>query len=116
MREFDRESGGLSALSLAERLGRRRFMGKLAMGAMGLATALAGLPQTAEATVSVLCCSLCRSSTTCSGVCCWSWVCCGAPGTRAIRCKECYNSSSACTGTCNTHIVCSQASATQAIC
>ena len=99
-------------LSLVERTGRRGFIGKLAMAAMGLASALAGLPQTAEATaglVSVGCCTLCHGSSSCTGRCCWSWGCCGASGTFAQICKECYTTASCagdgCPSKCSQRIV-----------
>jgi hypothetical protein len=86
-----------SVLSLADRMGRRGFMRKLSVAAVGLATALAGLPQTARAAAAPFaagCCSLCSNSTNCSGRCCWSWGCCGARGTLARICKECYSAAS----------------------
>ncbi len=86
-------------LSLAERMGRRGFMGKLVVASMGLASALAGLPQTAFACVPTGCCCLCHSSTGgCTGHCCWTWACCG--NHHVQRCKECYSSSQACSGGC----------------
>jgi hypothetical protein len=101
--------------SLVERLGRRGFMGKLALGAMGLAGALAGLPQVARATgtVTVACCGLCNSSTSCTGTCCWSWTCCGGAGTNVRVCKECYRTSS-CGPACPSK--CSQVIVTHALC
>ena len=103
-------------LSTAEKIGRRSFMQKLVMGAMGLATALVGMPQKAEALVNAACCTLCKSSTSCSGVCCWTWGCCyAADHDRFFNCKECYSSSANCTGGC-TGVVCSQAVRTQFIC
>jgi hypothetical protein len=92
----DSEEGSV-VLSLADRVGRRGFMAKLTMGAMGLATALAGLPQNVEAEAGLVaagCCTLCHSSTSCTGRCCWSWSCCGASGTMMRVCKECYNTTS----------------------
>lgn len=103
-------------LSTAAKLGRRSFMRKLVMGAMGLATALVGLPQKAEALVTVACCHLCKSSTNCSGACCWTWGCCyAADHDRFYNCKECYSAGAACDGSCN-GVVCSQAMRTQFIC
>jgi hypothetical protein len=111
-RDVDRSS---TPFSLAERLGRRGFIATLAAGAMGLASALAGLPQAAQAagTILVNCCGLCNSSTSCTGRCCWSWTCCGASGAHMRVCKECYNTNS-CGPTCPSH--CSQAITTRVVC
>jgi hypothetical protein len=113
------ETGGDEplAFSTAEKLGRRSFMQKLVMGAMGLATALVGLPQKAEALVSVACCVLCKSSTGgCTGACCWTWGCCyAADNDRFYNCKECYSAGAACNGSCS-GVVCSQAMRTQLLC
>lgn len=99
-----------SVLSLVERMGRRGFMRKLSLAAVGLATALAGLPHTALAapTVAAGCCNLCHSSTSCSGRCCWSWGCCGARGTFARICKECYSATSCASDGCANGWRCSQ--------
>ena len=105
------------SLSLAARLGRRGFVSKLAMGAMGLAGALAGLPaKTAQASGGLVqfgCCTLCRNPTSCSGRCCWQWGCCSGRGFLALICKECYSSRtcgptcpSSCSAVINTHIRC----------
>jgi len=104
--------------SIAERMGRRGFVAKLSMGAMGLATALAGLPQAALAadgapTVRAGCCNLCHSSTAgCTGRCCWTWACCVVGG-HLQRCKECYSSAS-CSGGCPSK--CSQQTVSPQIC
>jgi len=103
------------AVKLAERLGRRRFMGTMAAAAVSLAAALAGRPLQAEATVTVGCCHLCKSPTTCTGACCWTWECC-AGDLHVWFCKECYSSSSGCTGSCTSTIKCSQATHTGNIC
>jgi hypothetical protein len=116
--EFDEKEAPeeTTVLSVAERLGRRSFIRKLTLGAMGLAAALVGLPQKAEALVSIACCTLCKSSTGCSGACCWTWGCCFAGDhDRYYNCKECYSSTAACNGSC-TGVVCSQAIRTQALC
>jgi hypothetical protein len=106
-----------SVLSVVERMGRRGFMGKLAMAAMGLATALAGLPQTAEATAGTIpvgCCNLCHNSTGgCSGHCCWTWACC-RPGQHLQRCKECYSPQQRCSGDCPS--ICSTQTVSPLIC
>lgn len=106
-----------TVFEVAERLGRRGFLRKLTMGAVGLATALVGLgPKSAEAIVQRACCFLCLSPSSCSGACCWQWSCCYEPDqNRAYFCKECYSSSSFCNGGC-TGVVCSQAIRTQFIC
>jgi hypothetical protein len=106
-----------TVLSVAERLGRRSFMRKLTLGAMGLVAALVGLPQKAEALVQFGCCFLCRNSTlNCSGACCWTWGCCNAADqNRFYRCKECYSAGAACDGSCN-GVVCSQGMRTGFIC
>jgi hypothetical protein len=106
MNEVD-ETKEPQALAIAEKLGRRSFLQKLVLGAMGLATALVGLPQKAEALVQVACCVLCKSPTSCSGVCCWTWGCCYTDN-RFRRCRECYSSTANCNGGC-TGVVCSQA-------
>ena len=111
-----RTSGGSPALSLAERMGRRGFIGKLAVAAIGLATALSGRPQSVQAVaglVSVACCSLCHGSSSCTGRCCWTWTCCGASGTKMHLCKECYSTAS-CGPTCPSN--CSQAIGTNVVC
>ncbi len=98
-------------LSLVERMGRRGFIRKLSVAAMGVATAIAGLPQTAQAAVSLVnagCCTLCAGSTSCSGRCCWSWGCCGARGTLARICKECYSATSCAGDGCGNGWRCSQ--------
>ena len=62
----DGDGRPLATLSLAERLGSRGFMRKLAMGATGLAGALAGLPKTALAvagTVPYEGCNVCNNPT-----------------------------------------------------
>ena len=113
---MSRDGDRSPALSLVERMGRRGFMGKLAVAAMGLATALAGLPQSAQAvagTVLASCCDLCNGSTSCTGRCCWSWTCCGSGVTHVHVCKECYNASS-CGPTCPSR--CSQAITTRVAC
>jgi hypothetical protein len=106
-----------AAFSPAAKLGRRSFMQKLVMGAMGLATALVGLPQKAEALVQFGCCFLCKSSnSSCTGACCWTWGCCNASDQdRFYRCKECYSAGFACDGSCN-GVVCSQGTRTQLLC
>jgi hypothetical protein len=91
-------------------------MAKLAVGAMALAGAIAGLPQAALAatgTIPVGCCNLCQSSTGgCSGRCCWTWACCNV-GTHLQHCKECYSTSS-CGPTCPSR--CSQQTVSPLIC
>ena len=107
------ERGEPTVLAAAEKLGRRGFIQKLVMAAMGLATAFIGLPQKAEALVQVACCTLCLNPTAgCSGVCCWTWGCCS---TRFWQCKECYSASGSCKGNC-TGVVCSQAIQTLFFC
>jgi hypothetical protein len=102
-------------LSTAEKLERRGFLRKLIMGATGLAAALIGMPQKAEALVHVACCWLCNSSTSCTGTCCWTWGCCHAgDNDRFYYCKECYTASQSCSGGCPAK--CSQAIRTQFIC
>lgn len=103
-------------LSLAETLGRRRFIATAIRAAAAFAAAIAGVSQNvqqAAATVTFVCCNLCHSSTSCTGVCCWTWGCC-APTGRFVTCKECYSSQSACTGGCPSK--CSHGAVTQALC
>lgn len=116
------EAGELDAternllLRLGGKMGRRGFLGKLALGSVGFLGVLMGISRKAEALVNVACCTLCKSSTGCSGVCCWQWACCNSSsGFRAYFCKECYNTQSACTGGC-TGVKCSQAVRTQILC
>lgn len=105
-----------SPLSAVEDMGRRGFLQKMVMAAMALATAFVGAPQKAEALVTFGCCALCKSSTSCTGACCWTWGCCHAGDQdRFYRCKECYSASAACNGSC-TGVVCSQGTRTQLIC
>lgn len=103
------------ALQVAEQLGRRRFLGGMAAAAVSLAAALAGRPLQAEALVNVACCTLCKSNSSCSGACCWTWECC-ASDLHVWFCKECYSSTSGCTGGCSSTIKCSQATHTGNIC
>ena len=89
-------------LSLAETLGRRRFMGMAVRAAASLAAAIVGVSQTVQpvsALVNTLGCTLCHNSTSCTGVCCWSWTACTSTG-HVSTCKECYSSRAACTGNC----------------
>ena len=102
-------------LRAGDKMGRRGFLGKLGLGAVGFLGVLMGLGQKAEALVSVACCTLCKSSTGCSGTCCWQWACCNPPDSRGYFCKECYFSQSNCNGGC-TGVKCSQAVRTQLLC
>jgi len=107
-----------NVLSLAERMGRRGFITKLALGAVSLTAALMGQTQAVHAagSVAVGCCSLCRSSTSgCTGACCWSWTCCSGSGTAMQVCKECYTVSS-CSGDGCSSNRCSQMIVTHARC
>ncbi|HEY4027748.1 MAG TPA: hypothetical protein VGO86_15080 [Candidatus Dormibacteraeota bacterium] len=107
-----------NVLSLAERLGRRGFIAKLALAAVSVTTALVGQAQAVHAVGTLVagCCSLCRTSTSgCTGQCCWSWTCCGASGTNMQVCKECYTVSS-CAGDGCTNNRCSEMIVTHARC
>ena len=110
------EKDEMTLATTFEKLGRRGFLRKLSMAAVGLATALVGLPQKAEALVHVGCCWLCKGSQSCSGACCWTWGCCDAdPQSRFWRCTECYSAGAACNGSC-TGVVCSNATRTGFLC
>lgn len=77
---------------LGERLGRRSFLGKLALGTVGGALALMGFPQQVGATVPTYCCNLCQgSSYPCisrGDGCVWCWTC--GYGGLTYRCCERY--------------------------
>ena len=98
-------------LSLAETLGRRRFMGMAVRAAGGLAAAIVGVSQAVREAgavsglVNTLGCSLCNNSTSCTGTCCWSWSGCTSTG-HVSTCKECYTTRT-CGPTCPSK--CSQA-------
>jgi hypothetical protein len=111
--EFRRPDG--APLSLAEKLGRRGFFGKMAMGALSLAGALVGLSQVVPAHAAG-CCTLCSNSTSCSGRCCWSWGCCPGRGSFTNLCKECYSAASCAGDGCGNGWRCSQMVVTSVRC
>jgi hypothetical protein len=91
-------------LSLAETLGRRRFMGLAVRAAGGLAAAIVGVSRTvqqaaAAPTFNVDGCHLCAAPSNCACNCSWSWAAC-SPGGQVFSCKECYANGSGCNGGC----------------
>ncbi len=87
---------------------RRGFLGRSAAAAAALVAGVFGLSTPAQALVPFGCCTLCVSSSTCSGCACtWSWVCCvGTAQCPCYSCKECYRPGNACNGSC-TGVYCS---------
>jgi hypothetical protein len=104
-------------LSLAETLGRRRFMGVAVRAAGALAAAIVGVSQTVQqaAAYSVDGCNLCAAPSSCACNCSWSWTAC-SPGGQVFSCKECYATSSGCNGGCGGSWRCSVLVAHQARC
>jgi hypothetical protein len=95
--------------SIARPLERRKALGRLTLGAFGIAMGLLGLSKEAEA-VTYKCCQLCYSpSGSCSGcTCTWCWWCYHPPSQGQYQCCECYWSGTFCNGSCN-HVYCSYA-------
>lgn len=81
-------------------INRRRFLTRIAAGAISTAFTVLGLATPAEALCSYKCCTLCRCPSSCSGChCIWCWFC-SNPVDKTWKCCECYDATTYCNGGC----------------
>lgn len=82
--------------NFVERVGnaieRRAFLRRMVAAAAALAAGVLGIPR-ANASITVLCCRLCKDPFSCTYANCgceWAWCCCHH-GNKLYNCYECWN-------------------------